>query len=394
MKKVLLVIPENSYKSNDFVIAAKKMKLKFTIITDSEQVSTEFSDNIIVTDFTQDINHEILSKLKDITHVLPVDHSSLIYASKLRDSLSSVGNSNSSVVTSMDKYLSRKIFNDVSNIKIKHNYVNSLKDIETFLSIHNVGVLKPTNGTASNKVIKLESNSIQTESIYEIIDECYDNRFIIEEFVDGMEYAFEGMLINSKLHRFTIFDKPLIFAEPYFEESIYIAPSNLSQETISKITLQLENATKKLGLENGPIHAEFKIIDNELFIIEINPRMIGGLCSRCLNFGLFKQSQEELILSSFISSKFKNIELLNKYVGVLMLPVPKTGLFKSINLDEIEAVDNISSVEITVSKDSKLQMPPNGEKYLGFAFSQGENKHDVLSALKQALEVSSPVIHD
>jgi len=189
MKKVLLVIPENSYKSNDFVIAAKKMKLKFTIITDSEQVSTEFSDNIIVTDFTQDINHEILSKLKDITHVLPVDHSSLIYASKLRDSLSSVGNSNSSVVTSMDKYLSRKIFNDVSNIKIKHNYVNSLKDIETFLSIHNVGVLKPTNGTASNKVIKLESNSIQTESIYEIIDECYDNRFIIEEFVDGMEYA-------------------------------------------------------------------------------------------------------------------------------------------------------------------------------------------------------------
>ena len=68
--------------------------------------------------------------------------------------------------------------------------------------------------------------------------------------------------------------------------------------------------------------------------------MIGGLCSRCLNFGLFKQSQEELILSSFISSKFKNIELLNKYVGVLMLPVPKTGLFKSINLGEIEAVDN------------------------------------------------------
>jgi hypothetical protein len=41
-----------------------------------------------------------------------------------------------------------------------------------------------------------------------------------------------------------------------------------------------------------------------------------------------------------------------------------------------------------------LQMPPNGEKYLGFAFSQGENKDDVLSALKQALEVSSPVIHD
>ena len=63
--------------------------------------------------------------------------------------------------------------------------------------------------------------------------------------------------------------------------------------------------------------------------------------------------------------------------------------------DDMKAIleSNITYLA-TVSKDSKLQMPPNGEKYLGFAFSQGENKHDVLSALKQALEVSSPVIHD
>jgi hypothetical protein len=41
MIKVLLVIPEKSYKSNDFVIAAKKLKIPFSIITNSKQVSEQ-----------------------------------------------------------------------------------------------------------------------------------------------------------------------------------------------------------------------------------------------------------------------------------------------------------------------------------------------------------------
>ena len=93
MIKVLLVIPEKSYKSNDFVIAAKKLKIPFSIITNSEQVSEKFSNNIINTNFSEDISNEVLEKLNEITHVLPVDHSSLEYAAKLRDLLNATGNS-------------------------------------------------------------------------------------------------------------------------------------------------------------------------------------------------------------------------------------------------------------------------------------------------------------
>ena len=51
MKKVLLVIPEKSYKSNDFVVAAKRLKIPFSIITDSQQVSESLTDNIIISNF-------------------------------------------------------------------------------------------------------------------------------------------------------------------------------------------------------------------------------------------------------------------------------------------------------------------------------------------------------
>ena len=77
-----------------------------------------------------------------------------------------------------------------------------------------------------------------------------------------------------------------------------------------------------------------------------------------------------------------------------MLPVPKRGIYKSINRDEISSIENISSVEITVSENSILEMPPNGEKYLGFVFSQGEDSVSVLKALKKSLDIASPVILD
>ncbi|MDA9640792.1 ATP-grasp domain-containing protein [Candidatus Actinomarina] len=392
MKKVLLVIPELSYKSNDFVKAAKKLNIPFSIITDSQQISEKLTDNIFISDFSLEVPQLLLKKLHDITHILPVDHSSLRFASKLTDLLNATGNSFHSVNLAMDKYRSRNIFNEITNIRIENQYVNNITDIESFIATSKIGVLKPTKGTASNKVIKISAENINSLLIKNIIKDCKQDELVIEEFIEGDEYAYEGMLINSELSNFVVFEKPLVFVEPFFEESIYMTPSNLDEAIIDVVKDKIQMACKKMGLTNGPIHAEFKVINNEIFIIEINPRMIGGLCSRCLSFGLFKQSLEELILFAFSTGTFKKLELLNKYVGVLMLPVPKTGKFVSINNEEIMEIENVSAVDITVSKNTYLEMPPSGEKYLGFVFSQGECKSNVMKALEASLEIASPII--
>ena len=151
-------------------------------------------------------------------------------------------------------------------------------------------------------------------------------------------------------------------------------------------------ACKKLGLENGPVHVEFKIHNKEIFIIEINPRMIGGLCSRCLSFGLFKTSLEEIALHAFLNNELKSVDLLSNFVGVLMIPTPISGKFISINKNELESIPNVSGVEITVSENSNLLEPPFGDKYLGFVFSQGDSKEKVMESLTLALDLANPII--
>ena len=392
MKKLLLVIPENSYKSNDFVVAAEKLGIDFLIITDSEQVSSKFSDTVIINKFDAELNKNNIKKLKDVTHVLPVDHSALKFSGYLVDLLEVKGNKLESINLSMNKYESRKTFNSLSDIKANNEIIKNIDDINIFINKNGTSVLKPNYGTASKSVLKINNVEKNKEQIEKLMQDCFDQDLVIEEYIDGKEYALEGTIINSKLKKIVIFDKPVEYKHPYFEESIYITPSELSSEAEKRVVSIVDKACKKIGLEDGPVHVEFKINENQIFIIEINPRMIGGLCSRCLSFGLFKVSLEEIILHAFMNNELKNIELLNNYVGVLMIPTPKSGKFISINKEELENIPNISNVEITVPEGSDLLEPPYGDKYLGFAFSQGIDKKTVNESLLTAMNLANPII--
>ena len=392
MKKLLLVIPENSYKSNDFVTSAEKLDLDFLVITDSQQVSGQFSDTVIIHSFDEELENDVKEKLQDVTHILPVDHSALKFSAYLVDLLKAKGNNTKSINTAMNKFESRNIFNSISEIKIQNAIVNKIEDIEKFINENGTSVLKPIYGTASKSVIKVESFQENKAEVEKLMQDCSDQDLIIEEFVDGSEYALEGNLINSELNKIVIFDKPINYKEPYFEESIYIAPTGLPDKTQKEIVNLIGKACKKLGLENGPVHVEFKIHNKEIFIIEINPRMIGGLCSRCLSFGLFKTSLEEIALHAFLNNELKSIDLLSNFVGVLMIPTPISGKFISINKNELESIPNVSGVEITVSENSNLLEPPFGDKYLGFVFSQGDSKEKVMESLTLALDLANPII--
>ena len=392
MKKLLLVIPENSYKSNDFVTAAEKLDLDFLVITDSQQVSGQFSDTVIIHSFNKELENDVREKLKDVTHILPVDHSALKFSAYLVDLLNVKGNNTKSINNAMNKLESRNIFNSISEIKIQNAIVKTIEDIELFLNENGTSVLKPIYGTASKSVIKIHSIKENKTAVEKLMQDCSDQDLIIEEFVDGSEYALEGNLINSELNKIIIFDKPINYKEPYFEESIYIAPTEIPDKTQKEIVNLIGKACKKLGLENGPVHVEFKIHNNEIFIIEINPRMIGGLCSRCLSFGLFKTSLEEIALHAFLNNELKSIDLLSNFVGVLMIPTPISGKFISINKNELESIPNVSGVEITVSENSNLLEPPFGDKYLGFIFSQGDSKEKVMDSLTLALNLANPII--
>ena len=55
-------------------------------------------------------------------------------------------------------------------------------------------------------------------------DEAHDG-VLVEGFIEGWEFALEGLLHHGSLYELALFDKPDPLDGPFFEETIYVTPS-------------------------------------------------------------------------------------------------------------------------------------------------------------------------
>ncbi|HVP71072.1 MAG TPA: ATP-grasp domain-containing protein, partial [Gemmatimonadaceae bacterium] len=106
-----------------------------------------------------------------------------------------------------------------------------------------------------------------------------EDLILVERYVDGREFAIEGVLTRGKLHVFAVFDKPDQLEGPFFEETIYVTPTAVDPAVRALIIDHVARGAAALGLWHGPIHAECRVTaGGEVFVLEIAGRPIGGLC--------------------------------------------------------------------------------------------------------------------
>ena len=114
---------------------------------------------------------------------------------------------------------------------------------------------------------------------------------LVEGFIEGREYALEGVLEEGALRVLAIFDKPDPLDGPFFEETIYVTPTSLPEHATRRtMASTVAHAAAAMGLRHGPIHAECRINDAGVFVLEIAARPIGGLCARALRFATLQRS--------------------------------------------------------------------------------------------------------
>lgn len=211
------------------------------------------------------------------------------------------------------------------------------------------------------------------------------NHLLVESYIPGKELAMEGWLESGRLDVLAIFDKPDPLEGPYFEETIYVTPSQLSREQQSRLRECAANSVKALGLTHGAIHAEFRVNEDGPWVLEIAPRPIGGLCSRALRFGPTRISLEELLIRRTLNLGDADLEREESASGVMMIPVPRSGILEMVDgLEDAKRVTNVTEVEITARVKDYVKAWPEGASYLGFIFARTEDPAEVESALRKA----------
>jgi biotin carboxylase len=215
-----------------------------------------------------------------------------------------------------------------------------------------------------------------------------DDMALVEGFIDGREFALEGVMNHGALHVLALFDKPDRLDGPFFEETIYVTPSAESTRTQQAIAEGVSRAARALGLRHGPIHAECRVNDRGVFVLEVAARPIGGLCARALQFGKGSGSLislEELLLRHALGETSTEWQREPPASGVMMIPIPRRGVFRRVaGIDDARRVAGVEDVRITAKADQILVPLPEGASYLGFIFARAPEAREVERALRAA----------
>jgi len=144
-------------------------------------------------------------------------------------------------------------------------------------------VLKPSNGFYSAGVVKIDGPEqfakafAQTKRVCTVLKESTgDSVLLAEEYLDGKEYAVDGMISGGRVLPLQLHRKLPDLVGPLFHEIAYLTEP-FDEEKGRPFRELLETVVPALGLDESPFHAEFRFDgEGRLRLLEIAPRLCGG----------------------------------------------------------------------------------------------------------------------
>ena len=390
MRRVLLLLPTSTYRATDFVRAATRLGVEIVVGSEERQALAEDMDDRAVVVPLSDVAAATeaivdLHERSPIDAVVAVDDQGVEIAAVAGERLGFRHNDPEAAAATRDKVAMRGALAEAGVTQPRFAVVLDPDTLSQSI-VDRVGlpcVVKPIGLSASRGVIRaddLEAARAAATRVRAIAD----GPLLVEEYVPGDEVAVEGLLRDGSLDVLAVFDKPDPLVGPYFEETIYVTPSRLPPATLDEVGALTGQAARAIGLSEGPIHAEVRIDDGRMWLIEVAARSIGGLCARTLRFGA-GIALEELILRHALDMEIDGLERERVASGVMMLPIPGSGVLVEVRgLDDARAVPGVTDVEITVPRGRHVVPLPEGDRYLGFLFARADTPDEVERALRAA----------
>ena len=405
LQRLLLLIPTTTYRTEDFVEAARTLDVDLVVASDRPNVmSGEFPDHLLTLPFDDPARaaDEMrgYAARRPIDAVVPVDDATTVIASAIGEALGLRVNPLAAAQATRNKRVMRERLAAAgvpspafTVVRVDEDPRAAARRVAAYPC-----VLKPLVLSASRGVIRADDEAAFVAAFERVRAILRDpevaalgegtREILVEGFVPGGEVALEGLLEGGALRTLAVFDKPDPLDGPFFEETIYVTPSRHPDATQAAIAAVTARAARALGLSDGAVHGELRLRPAargvEPVMLEIAARSIGGLCGRTLRFGT-GMSLEELILRRALGRAVPSFERQRAAAAVMMIPIPRGGVLEEVRgLDEARAIDAIEDVTIALHKGQEVVPLPEGSRYLGFIFSRAATPERAEAAVREA----------
>ncbi|WP_269623421.1 ATP-grasp domain-containing protein [Prochlorococcus marinus] len=187
-------------------------------------------------------------------------------------------------------------------------------------------IIKPADAQGSKGVSLVTDRSSLNKSISSAFSYSRSGMILIQDFIDGVEYSVDGVVLDNKLYPLVIARKFHYSSNPCIDERNTFL-DDISIDIKSDLINSASNSANALNYNFTLIHAEL-IIESSTglpYLIEISPRGGGGSISSKIIPYITNYSTSEFLLNRALNYDLKkpNLDILdkqNKYVIMRFLP--------------------------------------------------------------------------
>jgi len=252
-----------------------------------------------------------------------------------------------------DKSLMKSCFRSADVPTPDYKIVNSIEDLHNHCALMNFPlVLKPSDGRGSRGVLLLDE-AIDLDYAFEYsIQNSATKVLLLEEFIDGDQLSVEGIFVNNKYMGVAFADRNysrLSETKPFIIEDGGVIPSKHTGKILHDINLCIEQASRSLGISEGPVKADIVLNNGKPMVIELAARLSGNyLASHHLRWA-FGIDIVRAVIKYSIGNEIHEADLLpskNKYLAARYF-FPEAGVIESIEgVEEVESDSRVKKLEI------------------------------------------------
>ncbi len=136
-------------------------------------------------------------------------------------------------------------------------------------------IVKPSDRSGSRGITRLnDPDQDLKEAIDKAIDQSFEKRALIEQYIGGHEYSVECISYEGQ-HTMLSVTRKFTTGDPHYIETGHLEPAPLEESVVDDIRKYVFSALDSLNIRFGASHSELKIDGGKIYFIEIGGRMGG-----------------------------------------------------------------------------------------------------------------------
>jgi cysteine synthase A len=254
-------------------------------------------------------------------------------------------------------------------------------------------VVKPVDDSASNGVLLCRTANQATRHAAGLLSTTVNVRglptaaaVLVEEYLPGPELSVERF--GAELVGIT--DKS-VTGPPYFVEHRHLFPAVLPPAVAASVAAVTRRAVEAVGVTSGATHTEVKLTPTGPAVIEVNPRLAGGMIPALITHAtgvdlLEQQLRAAAGLPTSLTPQWR------RHAGIQFLLASRPGRLSTV--DGTQRAQRLAEVTITAAPGAEVVPPRSGYDRLGHVIAHAPTQDEVVAALTAATAELEIVLAD